>query len=581
MPKNILRWMIISALALYFSGSTLFFFMPIRNVPVWVIVLVAVIFVAFIHYAPKFWPMLRELPKGKRISYVIFGTLFPLFITVSIRGEQSYLADNHFVVILAVWLGVFLTVFTVITALFYWCLSVTLKPFESRVSPWKIALYALPSLLVSTYFLVAFYPGAMTLDSLAQWDQAHTHKYTDWHPVVHTMLISVLVSIWDSPAVIAIFQIVLIATATGIAGWTLDQARVPKPFIWVGLIIFALSPVHAISSITLWKDVAYSAALLLFTLLMFMIVRSSGRILLSWPFMIGYAVTGFMVMFFRHNGFPVFLIVTAFVLVMYRPYWMKLFPVAASMVFIYQIVVNPVYTALDVHPSDPQEMLAMPTQQIAAIVTEDGEMTEKQRDYVNRIFPIEKWHEKYNPYSVDSIKFSWGDYDRFTIYNDWGRYARTYLQLVKQNPDIAASALFKQTSLIWQINEPEDGYTSKYTTHISRNNEFGLVNPVLNEERRMNAYNYLENADESIPFLWRPAFYTALALLFTYIAYLRNGWRAWLLLLPVALNTGAVFVGIPAQDFRYLLANSMIMLPLILISFVKFETMKMEGTKDD
>lgn len=581
MPKNLLRWMIISALGLYFSGSLLFFFMPIRNVPIWMVVLVAAVLGAFVHYALKFWPMLRELPKGKQISYAIFGTLFPLFIAVSIKGEQSYLTDNHGLVIIAVWIGVFLSVLTIITALFYWCLSFTLKPFDSRVSRWKIALYALPFILVSTYFLVAFYPGAMTLDSLAQWDQAHTHKYTDWHPVVHTMLISVLVSIWDSPAIIAIFQMILIATATGIAGWTLDQARVPKPFIWIVLIVFALSPVHAISSITLWKDVAYSAALLLFTLLMFMIVRSSGRILMSWPFMIGYAVTGFMVMFFRHNGFPVFLIVTVFVLVIYRPYWMKLFPVAAAMVFIYQIVVNPVYTALDVHPSDPQEMLALPTQQIAAIVTEGGDMTEKQRDYVNRIFPIEKWHEKYNPYSVDSIKFSWGDYDRFTIYNDWGRYARTYLQLVKQNPDIAASALFKQTSLIWQINEPEDGYTSKYTTHISRNNEFGLVNPVLNEERRMNAYNYLKDADESIPFLWRPAFYTALALLFTYIAYLRNGWRAWLLLLPVALNTGAVFVGIPAQDFRYLLANSMIMLPLILISFVKFEMMKMEVTKDD
>ena len=122
------------------------------------------------------------------------------------------------------------------------------------------------------------------------------------------------------------------------------------------------------------------------------------------------------------------------------------------------------------------------------------------------------------------------------------------------------------------MNEPEDGYTSKYTTHISRNNEYGLVNPVWNEDRKMNAFNYLKNADESIPFLWRPAFYTALALLFTYIAYLRNNWRAWLLLLPVALNTGAVFVGIPAQDFRYLLANSMIMLPLLLISFVQFES---------
>lgn len=579
MPLILIRWAVLSVVGLYLSGSMIFFFTPIRNVSILVILLVAALFAVIIHFALRFVPMLRQLTRAKQISFAIFGTLFPLFIAASIRGEQPFLLDNHLVIILAVWFGVMLGVLAISTAIIYGALSVKLNPVESNVSKWKILLYALPSLLVSTYFLIAFYPGAMTPDSLAQWDQALTHEYTDWHPVVHTMLLSVLLSIWESPAVIAIFQMILIGSAVGFAGWSLEQARIPKPFIWIVLVLFAISPVHSISSITLWKDVAYSAALLLFTLLMFRIVRTSGRVLASWPFIAFYALSGFMVIFFRHNGFPVFLIVTLFVLLMYRPYWVKLLPVAAGMILVYQIVIHPVYTALEVYPSDAQEMLSLPTQQIAAIVTEEGEMTEKQFDYVNRIFPIDKWHEKYNPYSVDSIKFSWGDYDRFVIYDDWGRYARTYLQLVKQNPDIAASALFKQTSLVWQINEPEDGYTSKYTTHIYRNNEYGLVNPIWSEDRKMNAFNYLKDADESIPFLWRPAFYTALALLFTYITYLRNNWRAWLLLLPVALNTGAVFVGIPAQDFRYLLANSMIMLPLLLISLVLFQPM--EVTDDD
>lgn len=577
MPASILRWAVIAGLGLYSSVSLLFFFMPIRNAAIWIILLTAILLGAFFYFALKFRPMFQQLTRAKKISYMIFGTLFPLYITASIRGEQPYLDDNHWIIILAVWLGVILAVLAIVTAIIQWCLSITLVKDEKSVSLWKILLYALPFLIVSSVFLVAFYPGAMTPDSLAQYDQALSHQYTDWHPVVHTMLIGVLLKIWESPAIIALFQMVLISAATGFAGWSLDKAQIPQPFIWIVLVLFAISPVHAISSITLWKDVAYSAALFLFTILMFRIVRTSGRVLDKWPFIALYALTGFMVMFFRHNGFPVFLIVTIFILVMYRSHWVKLLPVAAVMILAYQIVVHPVYTNLHVHPSDPQEMLSLPTQQLAAIVTEDGKMTDKQRDYVNRIFPIEKWHEKYNPYSVDSIKFSWGDYDRFTIYDDWGRYGQTYLQLVKQNPDIAASALFKQTSLVWQINQPEEGYTSKYTTHIYRNNELGLVNVTISQKLQTAAFNYLKAADESIPFLWRPAFYTALALLFTYIAYLRNGWRAWLLLLPVALNTGAVFVGIPAQDFRYLLANSMIVLPFILISFVKFEPMEVDA----
>ncbi|WP_317934151.1 DUF6020 family protein [Sporosarcina aquimarina] len=550
--------------------------MPIRNAAIWIILLVAILLSGFFYFAFKFWPMFQQLMRAKKISYGIFGTLFPLFVTVSIRGEQPYLDDNHWIVILAIWLGVILAVLAIVTAVISWCLSITLVKEDKPVSLWKILLYALPSLIVSFMFLIAFYPGAMTPDSLAQYDQALSHQYTDWHPVVHTMLIGVLLKIWESPAIIALFQIVLISAATGFAGWSLEKARIPQPFIWIALVLFAISPVHAISSITLWKDVAYSAALFLFTLLMFRIVRTSGRVLDKWPFLALYALTGFMVMFFRHNGFPVFLIVTLFILVMYRAHWMRLLPVAAAMILAYQVVIHPVYTKLEVHPSDPQEMLSLPTQQLAAIVTEDGDMTKEQYEYVNRLFPIEKWHEKYNPYSVDSIKFSWGDYDRFVIYDDWGQYGKMYLKLVKQNPGIATSALFKQTSLVWQMNQPNDGYTSKYTTNIYLNNELGLVNKTLNQSLKMRTYEYLKGSDEAILFLWRPAFYTALALLFTYIAYLRNGWRAWLLLLPVALNTGAVFVGIPAQDFRYLLANSMILLPFILISFVKFEPMGVE-----
>ena len=561
-------------ISLFLSFSVLFFFTPIRNVPVYIILLLAIPLGFLVHYAIGFIGIAKGMTRAKKVSLCIFGILYPLLITVSIRGEQAFLMDNHIVIILGVWFGVFSTVLIGTMAIIRFFLSFNLDKEEKSVPIWKIALYALPFLVVSLFFLIAFYPGTMTPDSLAQWGQAKSKQYTDWHPVVHTWLIGLLLKIRDTPAVIALFQIFMFSFTTGLLGYVLERARIPKAFIWLGLIIFALSPIHAITSITIWKDVSFSVVLFLFTILIFLIVKSAGKVISSWPFIILFVLASLGVIFFRHNGFPVFVVTMVFVLIMYRTHWKRVLPITVMLILTHQIVTGPIYTALKVHPSDPQEMLSIPTQQIATIVTEEGYMTDEQTEYINRLFPIPLWTEKFNPYSVDPIKFSWGDYDRFVIYDDPKLYAKMWGELVTQNPYLAAKGLFKQTSLVWQINEPADGYTSRYVTNIYLNNEYGLVNSVLNPQVTKTALNYMKTTDKAKDIIWRPAFYTLLALLFTYISYLRNNWRSWLILLPVALNTGAVFVGIPAQDFRYLLSNSFVMYALLFFSFIKFDVIR-------
>ena len=55
------------------------------------------------------------------------------------------------------------------------------------VSRWAWLGYALPTALVAGYYLWAFWPGLMTVDSFAQWDEITTGKYDDWHPVCNTL----------------------------------------------------------------------------------------------------------------------------------------------------------------------------------------------------------------------------------------------------------------------------------------------------------------------------------------------------------------------------------------------------------
>lgn len=85
----------------------------------------------------------------------------------------------------------------------------------------------------------------------------------------------------------------------------------------------------------------------------------------------------------------------------------------------------------------------------------------------------------------------------------------------------------------------------------------------------MNAY--LKVDTEAEVFMWRPAVYLFLITLLIYVAYLRNNWRIWLILLPIALNTAAVMATIPAQDFRYLFNTSLFLYAAIFISLLDFK----------
>lgn len=558
------------ATALFLSMAAVFYFQPILNAHPLLVMAAAIVFFVLLRYAYPFKKDISSWTRPKKISLAIFLTLFSILTAFSLRGEQHFLMDNSIVVIGAVYFGMFLAVAVAALAIIKFLLVFTPAPEQQPVPLYYALLYMLPMLAVSLFMFIAFFPAAMTPDSLSQWEQAKTQEFTDWHPVMFTWTIMLLTQIWDSPGILALFQITLLSLTMGYMGYLMKRFSVHRAIIWTVLIGAAIMPTSAIFSIIIWKDVTYSVALLFFSLMIVLLVKTNGGEAKKGSFLILFLLSSFVLVFFRHNGFPVFVITMIATIAMYRHTWKQLVPAALAIIIIHQIITGPVYTKLEVVGSDPQEALSIPTQQIANIVVSGGDMTEAQRAYINRLMPLELWEEKYNPYAVDPIKFSWGDYDRWVIYNDWPGYFKIWGQLVLQNPGLATEAFLKESSLVWQINQPEDGYMNRYVTNLYHGNEFGLVNKVIEPHITQAAAVYLKVDSAIEEFIWRPAVYTFLTVLLFYVAYVRNNWRVWLMLLPIALNTAAVMAAIPAQDFRYLYGNALFFYVAIFISLTAF-----------
>ncbi|MBB3907746.1 DUF6020 family protein [Anoxybacteroides rupiense] len=576
MTTSLNRYAISVAAALLSGIAVIFFFTPILDVSFLVILLVIAL-LAFCYYQLFFMASsLASFNKRKKHITIGFTLVFSFLAFLSLKGEQFYLSDNSWLTRAYVYIGTYATICSLVLWIILSLVNIKMNEVPRSVSKWNILKYALPSLVVWTLYLLAIFPGGMTADSIYQWEQAHTGKFNDWHPLMYTFFIMILTKIWDSPAVIGLSQIIIISLIFGYCMRQFEKAGV-KPFLlWIISIIFALSPINGIYSITIWKDVLYSTFILLFTTLVFNLVITNGKWIKRNTHFFLFIMTALGVIFFRHNGFAVCLVMLVILLICFRETWKQWVFSIFFIVAAHYIVTGPVFTYLKVVSADPNEALSIPTQQLARVVAYNGNLTDEQADYLNQILPLELWKKNYNPYLTDPIKFA-KQYNRSAIFPDHlSDYLRTWWDICMQNPKLVIQAALKQTSLVWQMNQPNDGYTSTFVTNVFYGNKFGLKNEIIFSPLTLAVKKYLSISDTTFkPLIWRPAIYTFFILLFTFVAFLRNNWKAWLVPLIVLLNTGTVLAALPAQDFRYLYSNSLVFFIAFLFAFVSYKKKEM------
>ena len=122
------------------------------------------------------------------------------------------------------------------------------------------------------YFLYQ-YPGIMTPDSINQLEQVlHVIPYSNHHPWVHTLLISVFYHLGylltgnmvTAMSFYTFFQMCVLAFSVSFFLNTLRGFRV-KPAVCLTLSLFyALVPYNGVFSVTVWKDIPFAAGVLVF-----------------------------------------------------------------------------------------------------------------------------------------------------------------------------------------------------------------------------------------------------------------------------------------------------------------------------
>ena len=416
---------------------------------------------------------------------------------------------------------------------------------------------------------LSFYPGCVTPDSVSSIEQGlGLVPLENTHPILFTLIVTVFVQIGDAVGNlslgVALFSAFQMFVMAGILAYGLTWLRRKQlhgvAICFVGL-YFIVSQVFPLYAISMWKDVLFGAILLLLVLYLYDIWESKGEELLHAKGMTKFAILILLTCFMRNNGVYVGIALLIVMVIYYRRFVKKLAPVFAAVVAGVLLIQGPLYSALGIAKSPFQEAAGIPIQQVARTVAMGGQMTDEQREYLNRLLPIEEYEKSYTPYTSNNIK-GHAQFDRTYFNETKGEFIKVWAQMLFPNFKHYVKAYLMETSGYWHVSV-KDWIVATGTKEM----DIGLTEiNVIQQVTGISMKGFLLDLADFISvggLVWIVVFVWAAGILLR-----RKG--AWLYILPLALLWGTNMIAAPTYaEFRYLFSFALAIPFLIAMLFMR------------
>ncbi|SYX86456.1 DUF6020 family protein [Paenibacillus alvei] len=433
----------------------------------------------------------------------------------------------------------------------------------------------IPSIIVSFFYLLVYYPGLMSGDSIDQWRQISSFDFNDAHPFYDTFIKYIITRIWYSPAMIVITQIIYFCCVWFYAMSTLCKIGVNKKVLVSISVLFSLIPINGLYLISVWKDVPYSISILLLSIILINVFHHGARWFDNNKNVTLIILTMILVLMFRHNGIiPVYGSVLA--LLLFYNKRKKIILVALSVTIIFFGSKHLALQALHSGSSPSVLTMSLPIQQIGSMLANDVEFTDEQKEIINQAMDYTLWKGLYNPYVVDPIIFN----NQFNMHvfdkpNYKSEFIKVWLDKTISNPIISIKSWLKQSSIVWRMSEPNNGSTlfserGIVKTGVEMLDKYNLKTESLTPEIKNDINKYLDRSQEkeTVWLIWRPAIYIFITMLSMIVLMIRLQYKAVIIFAPAILNVLGLMLSIPAQQVRYLYSSVLFGIIALALLFV-------------
>ena len=423
------------------------------------------------------------------------------------------------------------------------------------------------------FWFASFRPGLMSADSLAHWTEATRGGWMDLHPPAYTALMWVSATLAGSPSLLTLSQSLLLAAGIVAVAKALVRLGAPRTATVVTTGVVATTPMVGAFSVSLWKDVPYTACLLFASARLLDVVAarlqnddlSTRRPLVAAAAWLAPAVV------LRQNGIVFALVVFAAVFVA-APRLRRLAAVLAiALVVLVAASKVVIFPALGIRPSPAFAAVATLSHDLAAVASSHPDLFDPEdREVLGRVAPFELWTARFRQFGCTSLNWMYDrSFRRGRFEGNERRYLDLWLETVGEAPGAVARNRLCVSSIAWRPDSVGKVYT------VSRGvdpNGLGLEAVPIVAGAETVAVEILDFTDKASVqwLLWRAPLWIYLSYLVIGIVGRRRAGNALVLaVVPLTAQQLSVMPLNPAQDARYMMFSlvfALLVLPLAAVA---------------
>lgn len=353
----------------------------------------------------------------------------------------------------------------------------TLPKPGSRKKALCVLLIAL--LLCQVFVLWVEWPGGLPADSVDQLHQAlGDYGMSDSHPFLHTLLERAILTVIPHLGAITAVQLLLFSLVLCAFLMMGYDRGMPLPLLVFLGCFFELMPNQVLSWTNVLKDFPFTFALLWGTYLLLQLALDTPRSR-KWPFYACLALDIFLVSLLRHNGAApaAAMIVLCIVLTVRRYEQVKLRALTAAVLAAvsFGVFKGPVMTALNVAPTvlSPYTTLFCA---VGSCVNKDLPLSEEADAILEKALPLEDWRDYYARYYGHDYYYYQrpaGSVPYTPTEVTTPEILRVYGEALCKYPDVILKDRIDGCDVLWDVVQPEDGYTAKSFCFIYSFDELG------------------------------------------------------------------------------------------------------------
>ncbi|WP_044913650.1 DUF6020 family protein [Butyrivibrio sp. WCE2006] len=371
--------------------------------------------------------------------------------------------------------------------------------------------------------------------------------------------------------ILAFLQVLFVSFSYSICTLWLKKRGLAKVPLLIISLFFATCPILNLYMVTIIKDVPFAIGTLLIIPMMYEIWESKGDKLSDRSFLIKFMACT-VLFFFRSNGVIVCVLLTSYLMIAYKKYIKS---VLAYLTFVFMLIGMTKLVQNVAHaPYRFREAVGIPIQQIAATVCSNGEITEEQYSFIDRLLPIEEIKNNYDPYNVDTLKYGSIELDSDFLNENKREFLKVWGQLLFKNTNIYIDSYLRTTYGFWSFSN--NNTKMRYTYIGAFADQFMYYDWMESENIKPKSIlpsdiqTACEELINSISFFLGAGVMAWLILCIMAALVLKYGWSILIVGLPSILCWATLLISTPiAFQWRYALSFAYALPILYGISMIK------------